>query len=193
MKIVAFLLRFVIFSIPLWIIVGLIHLLFILVGYPLIWWQSAYVVIDQKKMPQFRARWMWIYGNKEDGIDGLRGGDQAQRWWLDLTRSMTVRQRIFAWSARRNHVNNLRYVPLLCPRFRPAWIGYMGTGDEPPDGQSGWAYVWQGVYTGLYLKTPRTWFWLGWKFRPSDRNGVAPTDTRLPRCDFATQLQRVHT
>lgn len=185
------LLNGILVSIPTWLIVGLIHLLLILIGLPLIAWQSRSTTVDERKFFHFRARWMWLYDNREDGIDGSRGGDTAQKWWTDRTAADSLRMRIFKWSALRNPVNNLRYVPVLSPLFRSTQIGYIGTGDEPPDGQSGWAYTWQGFYSGIYIKTTTRWFWLGWKLRPSDRFGISMLDTRLPRCDFAMQFQRV--
>jgi len=184
-------LRLLVISIPTWLLVGAIHLLFILLGLILIPLESFNVQQDKNNRLQFSARWMWLYNNSEDGIDGRRGGDPAQRWWMERTRIRTVRERIFLWSALRNPANNLRYVPILCPKFRPEWIGFVGTGDEPRNGESGWAYVWQGIYSGLYIKTPRVWFWIGWKFRPSDAKGINPADTRLPRADFAMQLQHI--
>jgi hypothetical protein len=178
----------IVISIPIWLLVLAIHLLFILIGLPLIAWQSGYPTVDENKRLQFRARWMWLYGNREDGIDGRGGGDPEQAWWMERTKGVTLRERIFEWSALRNPVNNLRYIPVICPKFRPKWIRAVGTGDEPPDGQFGWAFVWQGPYSGLYIKTPRIWFWIGWKFKPSDMKGIPETDTRLPRCDFAAQF-----
>lgn len=189
--------RLVVVSVPSWLAMMLFRLLFYVAGFPLVALQSANVGLrDSKQFPgrtvlQFNAWWMWPWNNPEDGVDGLRGGDPAQAAWLALTREYSVRWRIFKWSACRNPINNLRYVPFLSPIFAPKEIGYIGTGNEPPDGQSGWAYVWQGFYSGLYIKTPTRWFWLGWKFKPADANGVSATDTRMPRCDFATQFQRV--
>lgn len=183
--------RVVFLSLPTWALMVVVRLPLIVLGYPLIAWQSGNTVFDERKMAQFKARWMWLYGNREDGIDGLRSGDSAQGWWAEQTRGMSPRERIFAWSAMRNKVNNLRYVPVISPKFDVELIDYVGTGNEPPNGESGWAYVWQGIYSGYYRKTPRVWFWIGWKFKPSDVDGISPNDTRLPRCDFAFQLQRV--
>lgn len=181
----------ILLSVATWLLVAAIHLFFVLLGLPLIAWQSGRLTVDEQRKLHFKARWMWLYDNREDGVDGRRGGDPAQDWWMQRTKDRTLRERVFLWSALRNPVNNLRYVPIICPKFHPDQIGFYGTGDEPPDGQSGWAYTWQGIYSGLYIKRPHLWFWIGWKLRPSDRNGISPTDTRLPRCDFATQLQHI--
>jgi hypothetical protein len=196
--------RLVLWSVPSWLVMILfVHLSFWLAGVPLVWWQASNV--EKRVSPayagpsgagrtllQFRAWFMWPYCNYEDAVDGLRGGDPAQSGWALETRGLRSEQRIFKWSALRNPFNNLRYVPLLRPRFRPAWISAVGTGDEPPDGQAGWAYVSMGVYTCLWIKTPHRWIQIGWKIRASDAHGIDPGDTRLPRADFGTQLQQVH-
>src|SRR5437660_101875 len=103
--------RVVFFSLPLWALMLAVRAVFILAGYPLIAWQSANTVVDANGRLQFQARWMRSYANPEDGIDGLRGGDSAQKWWAEATRGLSVRERIFAWSAQRNKANDLRYVP----------------------------------------------------------------------------------
>lgn len=191
--------RLVLWSVPSWLAMILfVHLPFWLAGVPLVYWQAGKVekresrIYPGRILTQFKAAWMLPWGNEEDGVDGLRGGDPAQSGWALETRGLRSEQRIFKWSALRNPFNNLRYVPLLRPRFRPAWISAVGTGDEPPDGQAGWAYVSMGVYTCLWIKTPHRWIQIGWKIRASDAHGIDPGDTRLPRADFGTQLQQVH-
>jgi hypothetical protein len=184
-------------SLPTWALSIAIRAPLYIIGFVLIPYQAHNV--EERDSPQypgrrvlqFRARWMAPWNNPEDGVDGLRGGDEEQAWWGAQTSGDSEPARIFAWSALRNAINGLRYAPILCPRLTSKGVGYVGTGDEPEDGQSGWAYVWQGLYSGLYIKRPTLWLWIGWKLRPSDANGIPPTDTRLPRADFALQLQRV--
>lgn len=185
MRYVLAVLHIAIFGLPLWIARLLINLPLWFLGLVLIPWQSAYTEIRPSKyyagrnLPQFKARWMWIFGNEEDGIDGLRGGDAAQFWWAKMTSADSVRMRIFKWSARRNPINNLRYVPLLSPRFHPDQIEFVG------------GYIWQGVYARLVLDFKGQRFSIGWKFRPEDQQGIAVTDTRLPRCDFGARRQNI--
>jgi hypothetical protein len=125
---------------------------------------------------------MWVYGNEEDGIDGLRGGDEAQSWWAAKTSGDSARRRIFKWSALRNCVNNLRYVPVLSPRFHPDLISYVGNDAS--------FYIWQGAYSRLVLSLTNTVLSIGWKFRPEDEHGIHADDTRLPRCDFGARRQK---
>jgi len=59
----------------------------------------------------WRGSWItWPFGNEEDGIDGLRGGSPDQFWWRDRTAGWPHWKRIWVWSARRNSVNNLRFL-----------------------------------------------------------------------------------
>lgn len=190
-------LRFALVSLPSWTVMLLvIRLPLYLLGFPLIAWQSKQVEVrpsryfPNRRLLQFRARWMWLWGNEEDGVDGLRGGDSAQARWADETEDCSPRGRIFLWSAWRNPVNNIRYVPVLNPHFNSCQIRYIGTDHEPVAGERGWFYIWQGLYSAFRLETGRRRVWVGWKFRPEDVNGVDPMDTRLPRADFALQWKR---
>lgn len=175
-----------IFGLPLWIARLLINLPLWLLGLVLIPWQSASTEIRPSKyypgrqLLQFKARWMWIFGNEEDGIDGLRGGDEDQYWWAEQTHGDSDRVRIFKWAAQRNPINNLRYVPLLSPLFHPDRIEVAG------------GYIWQGPYARLVLDIGSQRYSIGWKFRPEDQHGIAATDTRLPRCDFGARRQTRH-
>jgi hypothetical protein len=89
----------------------------------------------------------WLWNNDEDSIDGLRGGDPAQFWWAEETASYSIARRIWAWAAVRNPVNNLRYVPVLNPTFRPERIRSIGMDHEMQDGEAGWYFAWQGLYS----------------------------------------------
>lgn len=184
-------------AIPLWLLRAAALVILAIPGVPLIAvlaWRgvyrkrpSAYFDRDVMQFP----RWAWLFSNDEDGVDGLRGGDPAQHWWSERTAGWSDARRIFVWSAFRNPVNNLRYIPLLNPKFEPARIRFVGLDHEMRDGEGGWFFVWQGLYSGVRFET-KTWrFWIGYKFRPEDRFGVDPADTRLPLCDFACQLKRV--
>lgn len=58
----------------------------------------------------WRPRWLWIFGNEEDGIDGTANGFQRR---AGTTFSWAVAWQIFAWSAWRNSVGNARWLPFF--------------------------------------------------------------------------------
>lgn len=86
----------------------------------------------------WRDKWMYVWGNEEDGIDGSRGYqrdpysfqyygdvvpfpygpqyDDTKSWyykqdpWLRRTWNWSLFRRIYWWSAWRNSVNNLRFL-----------------------------------------------------------------------------------
>lgn len=55
--------------------------------------------------------WTWLWQNQEDGVMGPT--------WYNPTKS---RWKSFTWTALRNSVNNLRYVPGVSAKGRPLWI-----------------------------------------------------------------------
>jgi hypothetical protein len=124
---------------------------------------------------------MWPWGNEEDGIDGLDGDPPAG--WREWSGRHTSRERKIRWSAWRNPQNNLRYVPVLSPSFDPKHIKSRTWGD-------GNFLVTQGVYTSFLQHFGPFRFWIGWKFKPGDENGIPADDTRLPRADFVLQFKR---
>ncbi len=79
----------------------------------------------------------FLWDNLEDGVDGLRGGDPAQHWWWERTRAWSDWRRIVMWSAIRNPVDGLRWVPVLNPRIDPARVRYVGMDHEPAKGEGG--------------------------------------------------------
>lgn len=206
-------------SIPLWLLRGLLLLVLAAMGIPVIAtlaWRGCYEPRPsrhfKRTVPQF-PRWAWLWNNQEDGVDGLRGGDRAQAWWLTMTSDFTPLRRVFKWSAFRNPVDSLRFIPLLNPKIDPARVRSVGMDREPQDGESGWYFAWQGLYScirwefelsgvfvlaiAIFLKSWRDGdpvfmrFWLGWKIKPTDAGGLAPDDPRAIRCDFAAQFKRV--
>lgn len=186
----------ILFSLPVWLLRIAIFLPLALLGFiviPLLVCMGSYRVRTSgsgRALLQF-PWWAFLWSNEEDGIDGLRGGDAAQAWWMNKTGDWPDAKRIFAWSAFRNPVNNLRYVPVLSPKFRPARIYSIGLDHEMQDGEGGWYFVWQGIYSGFRYETKSRRCWIGWKFKPEDATGIDPHDTRLPRCDFALQFKRL--
>jgi hypothetical protein len=135
----------------------------------------------------------WLWNNAEDGVDGLRGGDPAQQWWAEKTAGWNPIRRIFVWSALRNPVDSLRWVPLLNPKLNPARVRFVGMDHEPDNGETGYYFAWLAGTPYSCIRVER-WgfrFWLGTKIHPEDRNGLQPGDVRAIRCDFAAQLKRV--
>lgn len=127
-----------------------------------------------------------IWGNEENGIAGGSGNPPAgwAEWAHVQEHYSTV---IYKWSALRNPQNNLRYVPVLSPSYDSKLIKSRVWGD-------GNFLVTMGVYSSLLLKLKfrdRAFrFWIGWKLKPGDENGMSADDTRLPRADFVLQLKK---
>lgn len=171
----------------LWSLYICVTLVLTLVGLPLVIWQSSKTETRQnshfpsRNLLQFRNRWMWVWNNDEDGIDGLRGNDPAQNWWDDATRGLTVRQRIFKWAAIRNPCANVRFVPVLSP------LGYRDLLERRTVGftigKLKAAYYWHGIYSGLRMRYNAYEFSIGWKLWT-----VWLITDRVP---FATRLQKV--
>lgn len=153
-------------------------------------YEDAYSPKFHRTVLQWKPRWAFLWGNLEDGIDGLRGGDIAQTWWYEKTAGASDWWRIVRWAAVRNPVGNIRFVPYLHPTIQPRRIRFIGDAQEPQRGEAGWFYIWHGIYSGLRIQTRERRFWLGWKLRPQDRNGVSTDDPRFHGCDFAIQLKR---
>lgn len=188
----------VVLSILIWLLYALARFfLLYLPGLALCWWQSKSIetrpsqYFPGRKLPQFKSRWMWLYGNEEDGVDGLRGGDPAQSKWATESAGWSVRKRIWRWSALRNPLNNLRYVPLMTPKFHPDRIHFVGLDHEMQDGEGGWFFIWQGLYSAFRFETKTHRLWIGWCFKPQDTRGIPDNDTRLPRADFKAQLKHI--
>lgn len=138
--------------------------------------------------PQLLHAWWggwltWLWGNEEDGVTG-------PIWWAVRHRDWPMWRIAYVWSALRNPVNNLRFVPGINPVIDPKRIQWHTGGGRT------WLveYTWQGVYSGLLIVFPSRGgtfrFWWGWKLRPVDVQGVSDNDMRKPRCGFAIQLKR---
>jgi hypothetical protein len=156
------------------------------------WCWPTYSKRFDRMLLQFpRIAWPWC--NYEDGVDGLRGGDPAQQWWADKTAGWSPVRRIFVWSALRNPVDSLRWVPLLNPKLDPERVRFIGMDHEPAKGESGWYFAWlQGTpYSCIRVERFGFRLWCGWKLKPDDSRGLQPGDARAIRCDFALQLKRV--
>jgi hypothetical protein len=186
-------------SLPFWLLRLALLLFLALLGLPIIFvlawqgwcWPTPSIRGDQMVL-QFPLA-VWIYCNYEDGVDGLRGGDPAQDWWAQKTSGWSPVRRIFVWSALRNPVDSLRWVPLLNPKLDPARVRFVGMDHEPDNGESGWYFAWLSgtPYSCIRIERWGFRFWLGTKLHPEDRNGLQLGDVRATRCDFASQLKRV--
>lgn len=154
-------------AVPLWLTYILLGLVLTFIGLPLIWWQSSKTEnrystnFSNRVLLQFKARWMWLWCNDEDGIDGLRGNDPAQNWWDDKTRGMSVRGRIFKWAAIRNPCANVRFVPILNPKGYASLLDVHTTGFSV--GNMRIAYYWHGIYSGMRLRYNNYQLDIGWK------------------------------
>lgn len=186
-------------SIPLWLLRVALLLVLAAIGIPVIGalaWQGWYWPTPSKRFNrtilQF-PRVAGLWNNDEDGVDGLRGGDPAQNWWADKTAGWSPQRRIFVWSALRNPVDSLRWVPLINPKLDPSRVRFIGMDHEPGDGESGWYFAWLAgtPYSCIRVEYFAFRFWLGAKIHPEDVRGLQPGDYRAIRCDFACQFKRV--
>lgn len=187
----------ILLSVPFWLVRLAVLLIFAIIGLPLIAWQRGNLEaalsrrFPNRMLLRFHARWMLPYQNDEDGADGLRGGDPAQQWWADKTAGWSSRKRVFVWSALRNPVDSLRWMPLLNPKLDPSRVRFIGLDHEPAKGDNGWYFAWQGFYSCIRVERWGYRFWLGWKLKPNDVRGVQLDDVRSIRCDFAAQFKQV--
>ena len=169
----------------LWLLVQVVSLVLALAGFVLVDWQAR----EKRYAPRLSTRypfreilawtapWMYPYQNEEDGIDGLRRGALEQAWWYNETRELSVIDRIWRWSAWRNSVNNLRFMPWFSCQIDSPKVRSIGTArnDQVP----GWFLVWQGAYAGFYRQGATWLVHIGWELRPDDATGpLGSTDTR---------------
>ena len=132
---------------------------------------------------QFSPAWAWLWSNEEIGIYTGTGAPTFGA--------------VFAWTAWRNKVSNLRFVrPWYC-RVNPPRVASFGNSLNiylaPRGGtQTLWSLTWQGIYAGLWIR------WTSWQFRvgftlvPADADGLNPIDLRQMYCPFSIELQRVN-
>jgi hypothetical protein len=138
---------------------------------------------------------MWIWGNEEDGICAGR-----QYCYFKSNTLQTI-----YWSALRNPVNNLRYVPYLSCIVNPSkiqFIGSFGDSDQKylPKEEvlkydtkvPHWFLCWQGLYSGFYWQFNLFGlrrFWIGWKVYPGSIYKVP--EYQKHGAGFAAQLKKV--
>jgi hypothetical protein len=178
----------------LWLIYIVLDLVLIVVGMPLVAiaaylrkfgvrWSTQY---KDRVIQGWTWRWMWLWGNEEDGVTG-------PVWYFERTPTWSSFKRTFMWSAVRNPVNNLRFVPLLNPLVVAAKVNYRGNtrdvneaGKLLPD-RFWWSYTWQDIYSGLRVSYKGWALYLGYKITPQDQ--FLPNHEHLT--GFAIRLRRL--
>lgn len=163
-----------------------------------------------RQIAAWTSKWMWLWGNEEDGIDGRRAGltqdaDPAQAWWMEESKTDSEAERIAYWSAIRNPVSNMRFVwPFgftmsvirsISP-IRNRSLKWVGNSTQPDDDYAQnkkgtwWFFAWDGWHTAFWLIYTGYQIRLGWKIVPHDIVDISWDDYRLKGCDFALQLQK---
>ena len=98
----------------LFILIQVINIPLFIIGIPvcavLAWGGFSYFAEDNK---YHWPRWAYIWDNPEDGVDGA--------WYQRANKHRSYAMNEFIWSALRNPVNNLRYVPGVSGIGRPYW------------------------------------------------------------------------
>lgn len=139
---------------------------------------------------QWTAAWAQVFGNEEDGIDGL-GTIDPDNNWKSRTINWSEFRRIVIWSCWRNPTGNLRFCRPFGFLIDPARVRSVGNFRHPDelDELTGfrWYYARHGLYSGLWLRFSKFTFRIGWKIYPADIHGV--TDYRAKGCGFALQIK----
>lgn len=189
----------ILLSIPVWLIRIGVFLPLAILGIPLCYLLARAHFCEMRHSPKFgrdvlqwRAPWLFgLWNNQEDGVDGLRGNDPAQWWWQEKTATYSPQKRIFIWSAFRNPVDSLRWVPILNPMLIPRMVRFVGMDHEPAKGEGGWYFAHMGIYSCIRWESKTRRLWIGWKIKPEDAAGLKPGDVRAIRCDFAIQWKKI--
>lgn len=85
---------------------------------------------DDTQHIQSFPTWAWLWSNDEDGVYPF--------WYAKINPTWSVGRTVFVWTALRNPVNNLRFVPGVSKKGRPFWRKTWGS---KPGGwyvQAGW-------------------------------------------------------
>lgn len=181
--------------------VGLaISIVFQLIGLlivPVMTWLHSYDERESRFFPgryilSWNPSWAWIWGNEEDGIDGLPEEDDSeaqhlviqsrQLWWWDDTKAWSRTHRIINWSAFRNDSGNLRYTPFGV-KIDPAKIEVHWNSDRGWLVSQGWRASLRIYWAGGKFRT-----WFGWGLYPYDVNTlIARDDGRWPGTGYKVQ------
>jgi hypothetical protein len=177
------------FRIPLWALTATLHTVLSLVGALLgivivksESYEKRLSKVNGKMLWQWKPAWAWPWGNEEDGI---------------TQEAVPTVAGIFAWSGARNKVSNLRFTKLLGFTVDPSKVGSVyGKNSRNlylplTAGQKlFWSIAWQGIYAGIWVKTPWRQFRAGWAIVPADADGYNPLDLRQKYCGFSIQLNK---
>lgn len=136
-------------------------------------------------------RWMHVFGNEEDGINGVPIDPRSRRSfrnseWVAHTWKWSVFRTIVVWAAFRNGVSNLRYTRwglLVDPR--KIRIRY----------NNGTQWFVSHGWRSTYWYQGRRWrFWIGWNLKPWDYSPFATAlntgDPRAAGVGFKLQFKR---
>jgi hypothetical protein len=118
-------------------------------------------------------RAFWIWDNDEDGMD--------PEWYRQANPTWSRWRRMYAWTALRNSVNNMRFVRWISPPLQPYRVQYMRL-------SRGWI-AWQGCYVGLLYGPIHH----GYNINPDDAEHpelVRASDWRYGGIGFRTGVQR---
>lgn len=181
-------------SLPIWTLFILVRTALMLVGHvliPVAVLFKAYEVRPSKFYDKQILSWTWkimyLWGNEEDGIGGSPNYPFNGEMW-------SLNRKIWTWSAVRNPVNNLRFVPILSFKLNPEKIKWYGNqlNLHLHNTTEHYYFAHQGAYSCLLImyrskSGELKRFWLGWKIRPSAKiNGVSPY--QVPGVGFSTQI-----
>ncbi|MNJ51366.1 hypothetical protein D3C77_466680 [compost metagenome] len=189
-----------------WLVLLLLRLVLILLGFPVvavaIHFAAPGVSLSDGRPIVNLPRWVWLWGNDFDGLDGDR-----RRWWADNCDALVwfglrpLLRRcglalgplpVESWSARwwwaavRNPANNLRFLPWVsCPVSECdfAYLGRYSVEDKP--GKGGWQFVratrrgaasrWYGFYAVRVLsESTAAVLRLGFKIKPEHQGTDEP-------------------
>jgi hypothetical protein len=100
-------------------------------------------------------RWLWIWGNDEDGLDPI--------WYAVIHPTWGAWRRMYTWAAIRNSVNNLRFLP----GFGVRWYAEKCHSVEAGRFQ----LTWQDVRYRLVVSLKNGWVALGWKYEAAAARG----------------------
>jgi hypothetical protein len=202
-------------GVPVWLLYFALMIPLMLLGFllvPLALLCRRYTVrmdADRYTRLHFQDRWMWLWDNDEDGIDGLaiRVSYKNPEWVAGKRWSLF--RFVFVWSCWRNSVGNARRVPFfglsirdpkdmvvyvppsgldamrLTAGFTPfanRWPEYRKLG--PYIARYGWAwelrFPWPNLSSAAHIPTEqRRFFWIGWR--------IAQQDTPTNNVGFAFQ------
>lgn len=192
-------------AVPVWLAYQLIMLPLIILGFPLcavgaLWYQYQFKFTGHTRATPILhwPRWMWLWDNEEDGIDGdpwTSAGDEPKNpEWFEATAGWFLWRRIFVWSAWRNSVGNARFTRALGMTVTPkdvilsvplgnlyleqavtTWNEYRKTG--PYLARQGWRFElrfpWGDWTVGQGEKMggiyPPRFFWIGWRIAQQDK------------------------